>query len=441
MSRPRTRVIALVTAAAATCALAACDGGDAGGGALGSGDSVTIITSQAPWNPAYDAVIAAYEEETGVSVDVRAFPNDEVKTQMLNDAQSGNHAFDVYQVNEVDMAQFNANGLLLPLQEADPDFELDPEVFTYDNLPYWNTETGAFSEDGTLTSIPLMGNLQIFIYRTDVYDQLGLEVPTIWDEVLDNAEAVVDNDAARYGFVMRTQGVAGSPQITYDFSGILYGLGGSFFTEPGTDWTPALDSPEAIEAATLLRDLAATGPEETQTIGQAEAIAAMLAGDSAQLDTVAAGASAMNDESSSNIVGNVGFAPLPGGASPTGTWNLGIPADLPDDRQSAALDFISWVTSEQGMEVFADNGGVPMRSDAFDAEGLSGEDQAYLEAVQQSAETAQGPMRYEFIGDFLNVTEPILANIAAGEVTPEDGMAQMQEQLTAVVEEGDYPMG
>lgn len=82
-----------------------------------------------------------------------------------------------------------------------------------------------------------------------------------------------------------------------------------------------------------------------------------------------------------------------------------------------------------------------MRSDAFDAEGLSGEDQAYLEAVQQSAETAQGPMRYEFIGDFLNVTEPILANIAAGEVTPEDGMAQMQEQLTAVVEEGDYPMG
>lgn len=441
MSRPRTRIAAVATAAAVATTLAACSDGGADGGALGSGDSVTIITSQAPWNPAYDAVIAAYEEETGVSVDVRAFPNDEVKTQMLNDAQSGNNAFDVYQVNEVDMAQFNANGLLLPLQDVDAEFALDPEIFTYDNLPYWNTETEAFTEDGTLTSVPLMGNLQIFIYRTDIYSDLGLEVPTTWQGVLENAEAVVENDAARYGFVMRTQGVAGSPQITYDFSGILYGLGGSFFTEPGTDWTPAVDSSEAIEAATMLRDLAATGPEESQTVGQAEAIATMLAGDSAQLDTVAAGASAMNDESSSNVVGNVAFAPLPGSASPTGTWNLGIPADLPEERQGPALDFISWVTSEAGMEVFAENGGIPVRSDAFDAEGLSAEDSAYLEAVEQSAETAQGPMRYEFIGDFLNVTEPILANIAAGSLSPEDGMTQMQEELTAVIEEGDYPMG
>ena len=441
MSRSRTRLVALASVAATMGALAACSGGGTDGGALGSGDSVIIITSQAPWNPAYDAVIAAYEDETGVEVDVRAFPNDEVKTQMLNDAQSGNHAFDVYQVNEVDMAQFNANGLLLPFQDADPDFTLDPEIFTYDNLPYWNTETGAFSEDGTLTSVPLMGNLQILIYRTDIYDQLGLDVPTTWDGVLENARAVVDEDAARYGFVMRTQGVAGSPQITYDFSGILYGLGGSFFADPGTDWTPAVDSPEAIEAATVLRDLAATGPEESHTVGQAEAIAAMLAGDSAQLDTVGAGASAMNDESSSNIVGNVGFAPLPGSASPTGTWNLGIPADLPEERQGAALDFISWVTSEHGMEVFAENGGIPVRSDAFDADGLTEQDSAYLDAVLQSAETAQGPMRYEFIGDFLNVTEPILANIAAGEVTPQDGMAQMQEELTGVIEDGGYPMG
>lgn len=441
MTRTRTRAAAVATVAAVATSLAACSDGGADGGALGSGDSVTIITSQAPWNPAYDAVIAAYEEETGVDVDVRAFPNDEVKTQMLNDAQSGNNAFDVYQVNEVDMAQFNANGLLLPLTDVDPEFALDEEIFTYDNLPYWNTETGAFSDDGALTSIPLMGNLQIFIYRTDIYDDLGLEVPTTWDEVLENAEAVVDGDAARYGFVMRTQGVAGSPQITYDFSGILYGLGGSFFTEPGTDWTPAVDSPEGIEAATLLRDLAATGPEETQTVGQAEAIAAMLAGDAAQLDTVAAGANAMNDESSSNVVGDVAFAPLPGSASPTGTWNLGIPADLPEDRQGPALDFITWVTSEHGMEVFAENGGIPVRSDAFDAEGLSEQDSAYLEAVEQSAETAQGPMRYEFIGDFLNVTEPILANIAAGSVSPEDGMAQMQDELTAVIEDGEYPMG
>lgn len=428
-----------LSAVAATGLAAGCSAG-AGGGALGEGDtadgaSITVITSQAPWNPAYDAVVAAYEEETGVDVELRSFPNDEVKSQMLNDQQSGGHAFDVYQINEVDLAQFNANGLLLPFTDVDPDYAFDDEVFTYDDLPYWSEEKQAFAADGALTSAPLMGNLQVFVYRTDLYDQLGLSVPTTWDDALANAEEVVDSEATRYGFTMRTQGVPGSPGITYDFSGLLYGEGGSFFTEPGVDWTPALDTPEALRAATLLRDLAATGPADPQAVGQAEAIAAMQAGDTAQLDVVAAAASSMNDEASSNVVGKVGFAPLPGASSATGLWTLGMPADLPDERQAAALDFITWVTSEKGMEVFAENGGIPTRADAYDAPGLSEESRAYLDAVRESAPTAVGPLRLTFITDFLEVTEPVLAAIAAGDVSPEDGLAQLQEQLTAVVED------
>lgn len=443
---------AIVVAAIAASSLAACSGGTGGssGGALGdpsagsdgSGGSITVITSQAPWNPAYDAVVEAYEEETGVDVDLRPFPNDDVKTQMLNDAQSGTNAFDVYQINEVDMAQFNADGLLAPLQDIDGEFALDEETFTYEDLPYWNQEARAFSEEeGQLTSVPLLGNLQVLVYRTDVYDDLGLEVPTTWDEALANAQAVAESGATRYGFVTRTQGVPGLPGVTYEFAGILFGMGGSFFRDPGSDWTPALDSPEALEAATMLRDLAATGPEDSKAVGQAEAIAVMQAGDTAQLAVVAAAAGSMNDEANSNVVGQVGYAVLPGGASATGTWNLAVPANLPEDRQGPALDFIRWVTSEEGMEVFAAAGGIPTRSDAYDAEGISEDAQAYLDVVQEAAPTSRGAFRFEFIGEFLTVTEPALAAIAAGDVTPEEGLAQMQEDLTAVVEDSGYPVG
>ena len=432
--------IAIAVAGVTALALTGCTEG--GSGALGSGETVTIITSQAPWNPAYDAVVDAYEEATGVTVDVRAFPNDEVKTQMLNDAQTGNHAFDVYQVNEVDMAAFNAGGLLMPLTDIDPGFALDAEVFTYDGLPYWDSAAGIFSEEtGELTSIPLMGNLQILVYRSDIFEELGLSEPSSWEDAIANGQAAIDAGLARYGSVVRTQGVPGAAGVTYDFMGFFLGEGAELFANPGTDWTPTIDSPEGIRAATLFRQIAAQGPADPKTVGQAEAIAAMQAGDAAQLDVVAAAAAAMNDEANSNVVGKVAFAPLPQATSATGTWNLGIPADLPEDRQGPALDFVRWVTSEEGMEVFAENGGIPTRSDAYDAPGISADAQEYLDAVAASAPTARGVFRFAFIGEFLNVSEPIIGSIAAGDVSPEEGMRQLQEAVTKVVADAGYPMG
>lgn len=441
----KTKVLALGTALALLAGIAGCaEGGDPlNPDAEGSGENVTltIAGAQAPWSPAYEALVAAYEEETGVTVDLRPFPNDEVKTQQLNDAQSGNNTFDLYLINEVDVAQYNADELLLPMTEIDPDFALDPEVFTYDNLPYWDAEARTFSEAGALTTVPLLGNLQVFMYRTDVYAQLGLDVPTTWEDVISNGQAAIDAEATRYGYVTRYQGVPGAPQVTFDFMGVYFSQGAELFENPGTDWTPTVDSPEAIRAAEIFRDLAALGPEDSKTIGQAEAIAVMQAGDSAGLSTVVAAAPSMNDEVNSNIVGNVGFAPLPGGVPITGTWNLGIPADLPEDRRGPALDFIKWIVSEQGMEAFAELGGIPVRSDAYDAPGITPEALEYLRAVEVSADNSRGPLRLEFIGEFLTVTEPIIANIAAGDVTPEAGMRQMQAELLAVVQQAGFPTG
>lgn len=439
-----TRTLAFGAAVAAAAGLTACSGGGdpLTGGGDGGSVTLTITGAQAPWSPAYEALVQAYEDETGVNVDLRPFPNDEVKTQQLNDAQSGNNIFDVYLVNEVDLAQFNADELLMPFTEIDPDYALEPEIFTYGGMPYWDAEKRTFSEDtGELTSVPLLGNIQIYIYRTDIYEEVGLEAPATWEEAVENGQAVLDAEAARYGYVTRYQGVPGAPQVTFDFAGVLYGEGGQFFREPGVDWTPAFDTPEAIRAAEIFRELAKLGPADTKTIGQAEAIATMQSGDSAALGVVAAAANSMNDEANSNIVGQAGFAVLPGGTPVTGTWNLGIPANLPEERRQPALDFIEWISSEQGMEIFAEAGGIPTREDAFDADGISETSQAYLDAVAESSPNAVGPFRIEFIGPFLEVTEPIIANIAAGDVSPEDGMAQLQEEVLAVVEEAGFPTG
>jgi multiple sugar transport system substrate-binding protein len=437
----------LTAAAAATVGvamLAGCSGG--GGGALGTGESITIITSQAPWNPAYDAVVEAFEQETGVKVDVRSFPNDDVKSQMLNDIQSGNQTYDVYQINEPDLAQFNVNGWLQPFTEIESGYQLDEETYTYDNIPYWNEESKTFDEDGVLTAVPLLGNLQLIVYREDVYEELGLEVPTTWEEVIENGKAVqAGSDATPFGFVNRLQGTPGASSISYDFMPFFNSQGASWFVDQGVNWTPSVNTPEGIRAAELFREAATLGPPDTKALGQAQAIAVMQAGDSAQLQVVAAAANSMQDEANSNVVGKVGYAPLPEGpngpAAASGLWTLAVPAGLDEERSSAALEFIDWVTSTQGMTVFAENGGIPTRSDAYESEKLTDVQQDYLDAVADSADSTTGQFRFEFAGEFLAVTETILADIAAGDIAPAEGMAKMQEQLTAVVEDSGYPMG
>ena len=429
----------------AASALAGCGNGNAGGGALGGGESLTVITSQAPWNPAYEKAVEAFQEATGIQVDLRPFPNDDVKTQILNDIQSGNQTFDVIQINEPDVAQFNDSGWLMPFTDIDDSYELDSGSFDYANVPYWDQEAGTFADGGVLTVAPLMGNLQLLVYRLDVYEELGLDVPTTWEDVIENARTAQESEITRYGFVNRLQGTPGASSITYDFMPFFLSQGATWFADEGTDWTPTINSDAGIRAATLFHEIAQYGPADTRALGQAEAIAVMQAGDSAHLQVVAAAAADFQNEANSNGVGNVGYAPLPvdgegNPAAATGLWTLGIPAGLDAERASTALQFIDWISSAEGMKTFAVNGGVPTHEDAYTDPELSDVQSEYLGAVLDSAPEARAQLRYIFGPAMLDVTETVLADIAAGSVSPEEGMTQLQEQVVAIVEENDLPM-
>ncbi len=448
-----TRTAAVTGAVLLSLALAACSGGD--GGSLGGGGSsdggVTLVvpTSQAPWNPAYAKLVEEYQKETGNRVTLRPFPNPEVKTQQLNDVQSQSHTFDVYQINEGDIAQFMANNWVQPFTKVDPNFKPDPNIYSYSNVARWDASTKTFDPKGEVMNLPLLGNVDIFVYRKDIYSQLGLEVPTTWDEVISNGQKIQAAKAAKYGGVFRTQGTPGAYSITFEFQPLLNSAGGKWFESPGTNFTPAANSAAGVEAATWLRELAKLGPEATTTMGQAQVLAALQAGDAGESYLVAAAAAQLEDEANSNVAGKIGYAPLPPDAagrssSATGLWSLAIPAGLPEDRAKAALEYIEWMTSQKAMTLFAQFGGLPTRSDAYNPEGLSGPAKEALDAVQKTAENlpeAPTSLRYTFSGEMLNLTEPALQDIAAGKVAPAQGMQSLQDGVSALVKKQKLPTG
>lgn len=427
MKTPHRVIAGVAAASAAALVLAGC----AGGSSAPAGDAskvteLNLAAAEAPWLGGYQKIIEQYEAETGITVNLTTFPFDGLLTQEANAAQSGSNAFDLFLINESWVGQFYDNGWVQPITDIDPGFTWDEGLIEYDGVGRWDAENRTTSPDGEIYSLPINGNIQEFIYRTDVYDQAGLTVPTTWDEALTNARQATASGAVANGYVARGK----TP--SYDFSGILYSYGGSWFEdEAGGDYTPTIDTPEFRDALTMFRDLADTGPAAPQTIAQAEAISLMQSGSTLQATLVTASATPLEDPAASLVAGKVGYAVLPGATPVSGTWTLGVPVGLDQDRSAAALQFLTWLTSKETMQTWADLGGVTTRSDVST-------DRPELQVVIDSADIVRGGMRYPFTPEMLKVTDPALGLFLAGEKDLDTTVTDIQTGLEKVVQEAGF---
>lgn len=443
----RRRFLQLIGAGAALPAVTGVAGcGQSSGGALGGGSGggkvteLIVPTAKSPWLDAYRTVAATYREKSGISVTLREFPYDGLFTQQTNAVRSGNFPFDVFQVDEFGVDQFFANRWVQPLNDIGPSFRFDPQVVTYADLPFWDASSKSHRGGGQTMSYPINGNLDLFVYRKDIYEDLGLSVPKTWQEAADNAAKIKGSGKIRYGSVLRTQATTSGLSCTYEFMPVFYSYGGAWFeADDSGKLTPTVDTPAAIDAATMFRRFAELGPAETETIGQAEVISLMQGGQAAQTWVVAAAAAQFLDKDKSQIADTVGFAEVPAGstgrAAPTsGTWSLCIPAGLPAERATAALDFITWMESKETQTAFVAAGGIPTRKDVLNAAAKSGPASSYLAPLRDSIADVRPSVRYTFGAEMAAATETTISQIAAGAVSPKAGMSRLQTTLEQIVQ-------
>jgi multiple sugar transport system substrate-binding protein len=430
-------------------AAAACSRG--GTGALGGGSrsadgevtELIIPTNQSPWLEAYKAVAAAYESESGVKITLREFPYDGLRTQLTNAVQSKDHPFDVFQLDEPWTGAFYDRGWVTPIGEVDPSFELDSQTLSYADLLLWNAESRVVGAGGQLMGVPINGNIHLFVYRRDLYDELGLQVPTTWEQALANGREAQQTGVVRYGYVPRAQATLGGQSITYDFMPVFYSYGGKWFVDEGTDWTPAVNSSEAVAAVETYRELAKLGPAEPETVGQAEVIALMQGGQSLQTHVVAAAAADLLDPEKSQVADKLGFAVVPAGptgepAPTSGTWTLCIPAGLPRKRAQAAAKFLAWMQEKAAQTRFAAEGGIPTRADVLTSPELPETAQAYSEVILESMPHVRPAIRYAFATPMLEHTEQILADVTAGSGPVKPALDELQSKLTTVVRDAGF---
>lgn len=182
-STPTRRQVLLASGAGATGLLAGCTGGNGNG----DSDEVHVLTdyNTDAWKSKWeDEYVPGFEEETGTSVNIEYVGASTAGDQRLQTLIQAGDAPTLYTATFEQVpgliAQNRTHAVDDTLDELE---ETNGETLFRDNVTI----------NGQATFMPRGTYTYSFLYRTDVYERLGLSVPETWDELLENAR-VIDED-------------------------------------------------------------------------------------------------------------------------------------------------------------------------------------------------------------------------------------------------------
>ncbi|NJP65620.1 ABC transporter substrate-binding protein [Streptomyces spiramenti] len=345
----RTRA-AIATALAGGMLLTACAG--AGGSSGGDGESVNVLMVNNPQMVELQRLTADnFTEETGIEVNFTVLPENDVRDKISQDFASQSGQYDVATISNYETPIYARNGWL---HELDPFLADDSDYNEEDILePMRLSLTG---EDGKTYAQPFYGESSFLMYRKDVFEELGLEMPEqpTWDEVAEFAATVDDEVSDMKGICLR--GLPGWGELIAPLTTVVNTFGGTWFDE---DWNAQLTAPEFVEATefyvNLVRDHGQSGAAQS---GYAECLNNMTQGNTAMWYDATAGAGSLEAEGSP-VQGDIGYVPAPVKETESSgwlyTWAWGM--QKASENTDNAWEFISWASSQGYEELVGETSG------------------------------------------------------------------------------------
>jgi len=227
-----------------------------------------------------------------------------------------------------------ANGTITPLLNDGTIRPLDDYVETYGGHLKPNQ---LISMDGRIMAIAMMVNTQHLMYRKDIFDELGLDVPTTWAEVVEAAAAIREADVVDYpiGATMQSGWNLGQ-----EFVNMFAGYGDPMVNADGT---PNVNTEKGAAALQTMKALTEFMDPEYLTSDSTYVQQQFQQGKIAMANLWASRGGAMDDEGESQVVGKVHAAAapraVPAGPPATTLWwdGIVIARNVPDDEAENAF--------------------------------------------------------------------------------------------------------
>jgi multiple sugar transport system substrate-binding protein/sorbitol/mannitol transport system substrate-binding protein len=374
------------------------------------------------------AMVKAYKEVApDVEFELSEFDLPQINDKVNLDFQTKTGQYDIVWMNSAQtVGYWTEAGIVTPLEEL--------LSASYDVDDFLKLARGIGTVDGKLYGIPIMIEDRMLVYRQDLLEGAGLQVPTTVDEMTAAAAAMTDMSNAQYGFSQR---VRSGGSIAFDWTGWLYSFGGQYFD---SEYNTQLTSPEAVAALEAFVNINQyTAPSSNRSYG--EIVKELQTGVAAMANDVTIITPLLEDPSASRFAGKFGYAVAPAGpAGPrpeTSSHLLALSAL--SEKRDAAWQFLEWMTSKDNNQPWIFAGGAAFRESMYT-------DAAILEKYPQYTLFKQildrgNPDYIPRIKPSMEIMTRLGEELSAAVVgvkKPAEALASADEQIAAILKRDGY---
>lgn len=421
----RKRLIPLAILAAATASLASCTHtADPDGTTAAKTLDVWIMEGTNPDSDAFfDEVAAAFTEKTGATLNVEFVQWADAHDRFVTSIAGGTTP-DVAETGTTWTAEFADAGALAPLTEyADAGLSAD--------LVEGLVTSGTY--DDALYGMPWYAGVRALVYRSDVFEELGLDAPANWDDIVAAGDAIKTAKPDMIPFA-----VPGNAEMsTYPW---VWGAGGEVAAAEGDGWTSQLDSAASREGIAFFTGLAtehgfsstgATTWKETDVLDNfLKGEVAMAIQGSWMPATIA--------EKAPDLTGKIAAAPIPGkdgGISPSVIGGSHLLMFQTADDKDLAWEFIQLMTTGEFAEKWSAQSGYFSGQKSLVAETMASTDPLVAPFARQFVEGGAAlPVTPAFAAvQAKQTTNAMMQSILSGQKSVEDATSDAAAEMTALL--------
>ena len=272
-----------------------------------------------------------------------------LRQKVTTDIATKGGQYDIMTIGTYEVPIWAKQGWLVPLDGLGAGYDVD------DLLP---AIRGGLTYEDKLFAAPFYGESSMVMYRTDLFEKAGLEMPEApsWDFIAEAARKITDKSNEVYGICLR--GKAGWGENMAFLTATANSFGARWFDQ---NWEPQFDTDPWKETLTFYIDLMKdAGPPGASSNGFNENLALFQTGKCGMWIDATVAASFVTNPEESQVADKVGFALAPdNGLGKRGNWlwawSLAVPAG--SEKTEAAQKFIAWATGKDYAKLVAEKEG------------------------------------------------------------------------------------
>lgn len=279
------------------------------------------------------------------------------------------------------------------------------------------------------------------LYRTDRFEEAGLEVPTTWDEFVECAKALTadtdgDGEVDQWGFSMvgSNNSSGQSRFLSYLWSN---GCNVASYDEENEEWVVDLGDnfTELLTRWTDMNNVDGVVPTGITEVDYATAANYFAMGYTSMMLT---GSNAIGVAYANNpdLAGKIGSFVIPGGEAGTmlNAEGYAICSFASEEEKAAAVDFLKFFsTHDAELSFWQSSGKIPATIEGAKADYISGADyKGYLDTV---ANGCIAPVNFAGMSGLKSALGDAYAAVFSGEKTNEEATADLEAALEELMDD------